>query len=313
MIIYFYPSLSEVGTKKTSPVDTPDTESEKTTTVEKVTSPPEDVQESTDKNVSEEVILDSQDSNHEFLEMMGEEVTSTDSELKVDETIEKQWSNWMSKGLPEDTRKELLKKYSRVGKFRTEAPKVNLEIVSHLSEVAKKRDQHFTDTQNAVGTALVSLAAAMSMLMENPEDGIDHTQLMKYLWDSGKTLADVFNQHSIARQSFITPNLDKDIKTTLEATVSDEWLYGTKLTEQVKDAKTIKKAAASLKAPEKLATKKSSAQGNWRGPPGKAKQVGYYPRRQFTNVKYRPRSSQARPSQTTSRSTAQSSSRSTKK
>ncbi|XP_073942299.1 uncharacterized protein [Choristoneura fumiferana] len=235
-----------------------------------------------------------QEWNQEFLEMMGEELPSTTSTTKIDDTIQKQWSHWMTKGLTDETRKDLLKKYSREGTFRTEAPKVNLEIVSHLTEIAKKRDQHFTDTQNCVGTSLISLGAAISMLMENPEDGVDHMQLMKYLWDSGKILTDIFHQHSVARKSFITPNLDKDIKSTLEATDSDEWLYGVKLNEQVKDAKNIKKASASLKAPEKSSIKKTTTQVNWRGPPAKPRQVGYYPRRQFTNVKFKPKPFQTR-------------------
>jgi hypothetical protein len=172
-------------------------------------------------------------------------------------------------------------------------------------KVAKKRDQHFTDTQNCVGTSLISLGAAISMLMENPEDGVDHMQLMKYLWDSGKILADIFHQHSVARKSFITPNLDKDIKSTLEATVSDEWLYGIKLNEQVKDAKNIKKASASLKTTERPTIKKTNNQVNWRGPPPKARQVGYYPRRQFTNVRYKGKPFQTRPSQNPGRSMTQ--------
>ncbi|CAG5090666.1 Protein of unknown function [Cotesia congregata] len=224
----------------------------------------------------------------EFIQSQRKETQSTGPTTKVDDTIEKQWTNWMAKGLTEEARKELLKKYSR-------------------------RDQHFADTQNCVGTALISLGSAISMLMENPEDGVDQIQLMKYIWDAGKIMADVFHQHSTARKSFITPNLDKDIKSTLEATVSDEWLYGQKLTDQVKDAKNIKKASTSLKAPEKSTTKKTTSQVNWRGSPGKARQVGYYPKRQFTNVKYKPRPFQTRPSQSSSRSTTQTSSRSTSK
>ncbi|XP_057321963.1 uncharacterized protein LOC130665537 [Microplitis mediator] len=267
----------------------------------------------TTKNNAQEADDESSDWNKEFLELMGEELSPTGPTTKVDDTIEKQWTNWMAKGLTGEARKELLKKYSRVDNFRTEAPKVNLEVITHLSEVAKKRDQHFADTQNCVGTALVSLGSAISMLMENPEDGVDQVQLMKYIWDAGKIMADVFHQHSTARKSFITPNLDKDIKSTLEATVSDEWLYGQKLTDQVKDAKNIKKASTSLKAPEKPTAKKTTSQVNWRGPPGKARQVGYYPKRQFTNVKYKSRPFQTRPSQSSSRSTTQTSSRSTSK
>lgn len=246
--------------------------------------------------IPEEDVQGPQDWNQEFLEIMGEELPST-STIKVDETIQKQWLQWMTKGLTEDTKKDLLKKYDREGTFRTEAPKVNLEIVSHLTEIARKRDQHFIDTQNCTGSALISLGAAISMLMENPEDGIDHMQLMKYLWDSGKFMTDIFHQQSIARKSFITPNLDKDIKATLEATDPDEWLYGAKLNDQVKDAKNIKKASASLKTSGKPPAKKVF-EGNWRGPPVKTRQVGNFPRRQFTNVRFKPnRPFQARPSQ----------------
>lgn len=237
--------------------------------------------------------------------MMGEELPSTSSATKIDETIQKQWTQWMTKGLTEETRKDLLKKYPRQGNFRTEAPKINLEIVSHLTEIAKKRDQHFTDTQNCVGASLTSLGAAISLLIENPEEGVDYTQLTKYLWDSGKMLSDIFHQHSVARKSFITPNLDKDIKSTLESTESDEWLYGAKLNDQVKDAKNIKKASASLKPSEKPPAKKAFNQGNWRGPPAKPRQVGYYPRRQFTTVKFKPKPFQTRYSQNPGRPSTQ--------
>ncbi|XP_063532810.1 uncharacterized protein LOC134743348 [Cydia strobilella] len=281
-------------------------------------SPSSDVDIITPEDNIQESIEAPQDWNQEFLEMMGEELPSSNAITNIDETIQKQWTHWITKGLTEETRKGLLKKYSREGPLRTEAPKINMEIVSHLTEIAKKRDQHFADTQNCVGTGLISLGTAISMLMENPEEGVDHMQLMKYLWDTGKIMTDVFHQHSVARKSFITPNLDKDIKSTLEATDSDEWLYGIKLNEQVKDAKNIKKASASLKAPEKPPAKKPYLQPyhsyqpyqvNWRGPPARPRQVGYYPRRQFTNVRYKPKPFQTKSSQYPGRSTSQKQSR----
>ncbi|XP_074107699.1 uncharacterized protein LOC141532965 [Cotesia typhae] len=203
--------------------------SEESTTTDKLADDPEAEVPTTPKNNAQEADDESSDWNKEFLELMGEESTPTGPTTKVDDTIEKQWTNWMAKGLTDEARKELLKKYSRVDKFRTEAPKVNLEIITHLSEISKKRDQHFADTQNCVGTALVSLGSAISMLMENPEDGVDQVQLMKYIWDAGKIRADVFHQHSTARKSFITPNLDKDIKSTLEATVPTNGFMSGKL------------------------------------------------------------------------------------
>ena len=56
----------------------------------------------------------------------------------------------MHQGLSDEKRKEILRKYDLNCDMITESPKVNLEIQRHLSEIAKKRDQHFLDTQNYV-------------------------------------------------------------------------------------------------------------------------------------------------------------------
>ncbi|XP_057332329.1 uncharacterized protein LOC130677613 [Microplitis mediator] len=256
----------------------------------------EDVGVLEDGEVPEEFLVeDEHDLDDELREVLGEEVSNTNTSVKVNDSLKKWWETWMSKGLTEEVKKALLKKYVRDGEFRTEAPKVNLEIQRHLTEIAKKRDAHFTDTQNCVGSALSSLSSAISMLSDNSSEEIDQITLMKYLWDTGKILSDVFHQQSIARKSFITPTLDKDIKATLEASIPDEWLYGQKLNDQVKDAKAIVKAAASLKPSDKPVVKKqafrTASQGNLRGPPAKFRQVGnYQQRRFFSNTRYKPRS-----------------------
>lgn len=227
----------------------------------------------------------------ELLEVLGEEVEDSGPQVKVNEKLKKWWKGWMEKGLTEETRKELIKKYPRNGEFGTEAPKVNLEIQRHLTEIAKKRDEHFIQTQSCVGTALSSLSAAVSMLTEVSTEPVNQTLLLKYLWDTGKILSEVFHQQSEARKSFITPTLDKDLKPTLNASISDEWLYGQSLTEQVKEANAIVKAASTLKATEKPVAKRpfsrGFAQGNGRGPPARSRQVGSYLARKFTSVNYR--------------------------
>ena len=139
----------------------------------------------------------------------------------------------------------------------------------------------------------------------NPDEAIDYVQLMKHLWDTGKILCDVYHQQSLTRKSFITPILDKDIRPTLDASVADEWLYGQKITEQVKDAKAIEKASITLKAPEKQGVKKTQqktvTQGNWRSLPVRYMQVGgHFPKKQFANVRYRPKTTTTRPFQRTS-------------
>lgn len=242
----------------------------------------------------------------ELLEILGEEVPDSREKININAGVTKWWKEWMFKGLSDESRKEVVKRYPQITDFATDAPKINLEILRHMTDVAKKRDQHFSETQGYIGNVLTSLASAFSLITEDPEGDIDQTKLLKYLWDSGKLLSDVFFQQSMARRSFITPILDKDLKMTLEASVPDQWLYGEKLFEQVKEAKSIVKAADSLKQPNKAVSKKlrnkNTSQGNFRGPPAHYRQVGNFSRRRrFTNVRYKSRVQKSRPSSSSSK------------
>ncbi|CAL1671700.1 unnamed protein product [Lasius platythorax] len=157
----------------------------------------------------------------------------------------------MQEGFPEENKKVILQKYPRKQELYTEAPKVNLEIISIMSEIAVKRDQHFLGTQNCVGSAISALAAAISLILEDPEDGINQESLTEFLCDAGKLLTDVFHQQSIARKSFITPLINKEVKPTIEATNPDEWLYGKKFAEYVKKVQIIGKVCEKIKTQDK--------------------------------------------------------------
>lgn len=100
--------------------------------------------------------------------------------------------------------------------------KVNLEIVTLLTDIAKKRDKHFFETQNYVGTAIVALGAVVSMLLDSNEEGLDKKMFNDYLSHAGRILTDVFHQQSAARKSFITLQLHKSIKPTVDAMISHE-------------------------------------------------------------------------------------------
>lgn len=196
------------------------------------------------------------------------------------------WSKWMKQGLPEKNKREILESYNRKSGLYTEAPKVNLEILPLLSDIAKKRDQHFLDTQNCIGTAITALGAAVSLLIDPPQVDINEEILTDYLSHAGQILTDVFYQQSIARKSFITPQLNKNIKPTVDAMLSDEWLYGNNLKEKVKDAKEIEKACAEIK--QKVILKTGAiprSQGNLKYPPARYRQVGYLQKRRQSSFK----------------------------
>lgn len=188
---------------------------------------------------------------------------------------------WMIDGVTEEKKKEVMKKYPKIGDLYTEAPKVNFQVQKRMSDISTKRDDHFEKTQSCVGTALSALGAGISMIMDTPADGVDQETLLMYLCDAGKLLTDVFHQQTIARKSFITPLMNKEMKTTLDATKADEWLYGKDFVEQVKEAKSVDKACDVLKndgksTNSKSYTQRSRDQGNSKYPPVKQRQVGSY-------------------------------------
>lgn len=62
---------------------------------------------------------------------------------------------------------------------------MNLEILPLLSDVAKKRDQHFLDTQKCVGTIVWALGAAVSILIDPPKDSLDENIFTDYINHAG--------------------------------------------------------------------------------------------------------------------------------
>lgn len=107
-----------------------------------------------------------------------------------------------------------------------------------------------------MGTALAALSAAVSMIIDTPEEGIAEVILIDYLSHAGQMMSDVFHQQSIARKSFITPQMDKSRqKPTVDEMVSDEWLYEDNLVE--KNATEIERACAQIEDKTKKDTFKT--------------------------------------------------------
>ena len=222
-----------------------------------------------------------------ILKALGVDLTESKfKEVKYHPELKNTWGKWTKQGLPEKNKNEILELYNRKAELYVEAPKLNLEIIPMLTEIAKKRDQHFLETQNCVGTALTALAAAVSTIIDPPEKGVDEDILTDYLSHAGQMMSDVFHQQSIARKSFITPQMDKSIKPTVEEIISDEWLYGNNLIEKVKNAKEIEKACAQIKDKSKKDVFK--AQGNSKYPSATFRQTGQSQKRRFFKLKRKP-------------------------
>ncbi|XP_063984940.1 uncharacterized protein LOC135166543 [Diachasmimorpha longicaudata] len=162
--------------------------------------------------------LDATDKDN-ILKVSGVDVNESKSKkVKFHAKLKNTWSKWVKQGLPEKNKSEILESYNRKGDLFTEAP---------------KRDQPFSETQNCIGSALIALGGAISMLIDPPGDGLDEDIFTDYLSQAGQLLTDVFFQQSLARKSFITPQLNKSIKPAVEAMISDEWHYGNDLKDKI--------------------------------------------------------------------------------
>lgn len=211
--------------------------------------------------------------NEEILKTLGEDPEAWAKSLRqYHPELKSRWVKWIEEGLPEKAKKEILGKYSRAGEILLEAPKVNLGIP--MTEVATKREKHFIELQKTVGSAIAAQATAISMMLETaPGEDVDQEAFCELLSHAGQLLTDTFYQLSVTRKSFITPLMDKIYKSSLDETKADEWLYGEKFTDQVKEVKILEKTSSTLKP----AIKKQNPQkisGNGKYPSVKPKQVG---------------------------------------
>ncbi|XP_077256832.1 uncharacterized protein LOC143894447 [Temnothorax americanus] len=292
-------------------IETDNTEIIATTDVEKKDSNTEVIGGSIQEKQSSEDISEEPTLRDNVLKVLGVDLNESKfKNVKYHPELKNTWSKWMKEGLPEKNKKEIIELYNRKGDLYTEAPKINLEIVPLLSEIAKKRDEHFVETQNCVGTALAALGAAVSMLIDPPEEGLDEDVFTDYLSHAGQILTDVFHEQSLTRKSFITPQLNKNIKPTVDAMISDEWLYGNNLKEKVKDAKEIEKACAEIKDKAQQKNSSKSNRGNSKYPPANYRQVGYQQKhRQFRFKKRFSQNSTQSSSKKNSQTTSQSSSK----
>ncbi|XP_074104093.1 uncharacterized protein LOC141530713 [Cotesia typhae] len=227
----------------------------------------------------------------EVLKILGEDPNvKPENSVELHTEIKNRWKAWMKEGLSDEIKKNLLKKYPRKGDLYTEPPKINLEIMGALAEVTKKRDQHFVEIQEQVGTAIIAVGSAMSILLKDPDEEVDELKLLECLSDAGKVLAETFHQHSAARKAYITPVMKKSVKSLVDSIHSEEWLYGDKLADQIKEARTIESACQSLNGTDKTPKRpfsSSQAQGNWKGPSAPYRQAGPVNHRKFSRFKLR--------------------------
>lgn len=167
-------------------------------------------------------------------------------------------------GLPNDSRKDLGKKYKIPENCQQmKPPSLNPEIKSCLQETILKRDERISMTQERIATGLAAVAKVTSDILKiNLKE--------KYTWaenlsDASKIFADLLHEETQIRRNLILQNINPSLRETLRETTADDFLFGEKLDDRVKTTKSLQKSAQELKIFTKTTPNNKSK--NSYGPP----------------------------------------------
>lgn len=153
--------------------------------------------------------------------------------------------------MSKEEKEKVYTKYSLKGNCQLEAPALNPEVQSALQENVFKRDMAIVASQNKIGAAVAAAGGALTDLMNAKEGELNKHVFLEKLVDTIKILADLHHKDSSTRKVLINPSMDPSIRSVLEKTKTDSFLYGGDLAKKLEEAKAIKKTGNDLKFHQK--------------------------------------------------------------
>lgn len=223
----------------------------------------------------------------------------------LNSAVAQSWPKILQAGLPKESKEKLLELYPPLENCPIlDAPILNKEVKNAMGSGAIKKDDYRVADQKQLNAGLSALGRVLSSLIENED--LSKEILFDNLCDAGKILANLQYSLSMARRAFIIPGLDPSLKTVLEETVVDTYLFGSNFSEIVKTAKEVQKTTKDLEKSSKPSrenknpTPKSNTKSfrasrsvfplNSRGPPrDSSKRGGQRPQYQTSRKKISPR------------------------
>lgn len=192
-----------------------------------------------------------------MLAVLGDDPAATKAKrVDIHTTFLQRWRHGMLQGLSAADREEILNKYARPSEF--EAPILNPEIAASLGEAACKRDAYKRETQQLAGSALTVLGAVLTMCNQEPQS-IDRVEMLEYLLDVARFIMELHHKQTESRKAFITPGMSRDIKTILQTTVPGEFLFGEKLGDKIKEAKSLERMGHTLRLQPQVIQRSSTS------------------------------------------------------
>ncbi|XP_067203960.1 uncharacterized protein [Linepithema humile] len=173
----------------------------------------------------------------------------------------------INKGLPAEKRNNLLEKFLSQNCLMLDPPKLNPELKATLQESIIKRDSRIMEKQNRITASLAGILEVITKITNLKKDeNLPTREVMESLWGILHLLADLQREESNIRRSLVLMNINTSLKEALTATVVDEWLFGEKLDDKVKAAKTLETSSKILKPCTQQTQKNKKQSKNFRGP-----------------------------------------------
>lgn len=195
----------------------------------------------------------------------------------------------LKKGLPKEEREELLKAHAPPKNcVCIDPPKLNEEIKVSINETAKKRDERIVEKQKKITACLALMGSSIVDIINNKteseESKVSPTRiiLIKKLSESARLLADLQRDETLTRRSLILAAINNSQKEMLDSSKPDEWLFGEKLGERIKAAKSIERSGKDLKTKSGISGKPKNSKVPPRRQPFKPRMSGGYRNKNFS-------------------------------
>ncbi|XP_011691369.1 PREDICTED: uncharacterized protein LOC105452174 [Wasmannia auropunctata] len=174
--------------------------------------------------------------------------------------------------------------------------KANEDIPSSVQSVdtVKSSDEALiedleVELLEAIGNRVAAERVLAPAIPRTKDDNGDHkistsqVALIKKLSEAARLMADVQRDESLTRRSLVLTAISSSQKETLESSVSDEWLFGTKLGDRIRAAKTIEKSGKDLKTKPKVTARTKNFKAPPRRQPFRTMTSGGYRNKPYQN------------------------------
>ena len=191
--------------------------------------------------------------------------------------LAERWSDILKQGLAKEELKDLIKKYPPPGNCTAiDPPKLNpeLKLVLKGNSSVLNRDSRIMGKQEKITACLGAIGMAVSSIINNQEK-CNNIEVLDCLNETSRILVDLQRDESLIRRNLIMSHMNISLKETLQDINSDEFLFGSKLKESLKAAKTMETACKDLKQISKNLTCSKQPSKNFRGRSRPAKSREY--------------------------------------